>query len=146
MSTTRRKPSAALSKILSSISEEDKRHTRDRMLVAVKIADALEAKKLSQKRFAELMGKSESEISEWLSGNRNFTIDTLSDIGDSLGISLLPNSDMRTKRVSTQESHIKIAKTRNPRPYVLSGEQLFNHSFDDWKLAASSNLVLCPLA
>lgn len=58
----------------------------------------------------------------------------------------LPNSDMRTKRVSTQESHIKIAKTRNPRPYVLSGEQLFNHSFNDWKLAASSNLVLCPLA
>lgn len=43
-------------------------------------------------------------------------------------------------------THIKIAKTRNPRPYVLSGEQLFNHSFDDWKLAASSNLVLCPLA
>lgn len=43
-------------------------------------------------------------------------------------------------------THIKIAKTRNPRPYVLSGEQLFNHSFDDWKLAASSNLVLCPLS
>lgn len=146
MNTTKRKPSAALSKILSSISEEDKRHTRDRMLVAVKIADALEAKKLSQKRFAELMGKSESEISEWLSGNRNFTIDTLSDIGDCLGISLLPNSDMRIKRVSTQESHIKIAKTRNPRPYVLSGEQLFNHSFNDWKHTASSNLVLCSLA
>ena len=28
----------------------------------------------------------------------------------------------------------------------LSGEQLFNHSFDDWKHTASSNLVLCPLA
>ena len=28
----------------------------------------------------------------------------------------------------------------------LSSEQLFNHSFDDWNLAASSNLVLCPLA
>lgn len=45
----------------------DKRHTRDRMLIAVKIADALEAKKLSQKDFAKLMDKSESEISGWLS-------------------------------------------------------------------------------
>ena len=64
MNNSRRKPSAVLSEIMSSITEEDKRHTRDRMLIAVKIADALDAKKLSQKRFAELMGKSESEVSE----------------------------------------------------------------------------------
>lgn len=88
MSTNRRKPSATLTKIMSSITEEDRRRTRDRMLIAVKIADALEAKKLSQKAFAELMSKSESEISEWLSGNRNFTVDTLSDISDCLGIRL----------------------------------------------------------
>ena len=80
MSTIRRKPSATLTRIMSAITDEDKRRMRDRMLVAVKIADALEAKKLSQKAFAEIMGKSESEISEWLSGNRNFTIDTLLDV------------------------------------------------------------------
>ena len=61
MNNSRRKPSAVLSEIMSSITEDDKRHTRDRMLIAVKIADALDAKKLSQKRFAELMGKSESD-------------------------------------------------------------------------------------
>lgn len=88
MSTNRRKPSAGLTKIMSSITEEDRCRTRDRMLIALKIADALEAKKLSQKAFAELMSKSESEISEWLSGNRNFTVDTLSDISDCLGIRL----------------------------------------------------------
>ena len=84
----RRKPSASLTKIMSSITEEDRRRTRDRMLIAVKIADALEAKNLSQKAFGELMGKSESEISEWLSGNSDFTVDTLSDISDCLGIRL----------------------------------------------------------
>lgn len=135
MSTSRRRPSAALSRIMSSISEEDKRHTRDRMLIAIKLADTLEAKKLSQKRFAELMEKSESEISEWLSGNRNFTVDTLSDIGDCLGICLLPNSDMRTKRVSTQDSHIKISRTRYPRPYVMTGEQLFVNPMREWAIS-----------
>ena len=73
---------------MSSITEEDRCRTRDRMLIALKTADALEAKKLSQKAFAELMSKSESEISEWLSGNRNFTVDTQSDISDCLGIRL----------------------------------------------------------
>ena len=70
MSTNRRRPSAILTKIISSITDEDERRTRDRMRIAVKIADSLEAKKLSQKAFAKLMGKTESEISEWLSGNR----------------------------------------------------------------------------
>lgn len=86
MKTNRRKISATLAKIMSSITEEDKRRTRDRMLIAVMIADALEVKRLSQKAFAKRMGKNESEISEWLSGNRNFTLDTLSDISDCLRI------------------------------------------------------------
>ena len=132
MSTNRRKPSATLTKIISSISEEDKRRTRDRMLIAVKIADALEAKKLSQKAFAELMKKSESEISEWLSGNRNFTVDTLSDISDCLGICLLPSSEMRTRRISTIATHRKVTKTRSPFPYIMSGNSVFS-SKSEWR-------------
>ena len=52
------------------------------------IADALKAKGISQKRLAEMTGRSESEVSEWLSGDRNFTIDTLSDISQYLGAEL----------------------------------------------------------
>lgn len=132
MSTNRRKPSATLTKIMSSITEEDRRRTRDRMLIAVKIADALEAKKLSQKAFAELMSKSESEISEWLSGNRNFTVDTLSDISDCLGIRLLPNSEMRTRRISTVATHRKVTKTLSPFPYIMSGNSVFNSTTGEW--------------
>jgi transcriptional regulator with XRE-family HTH domain len=62
------------------------------MIVAAKIADAMKAKNLNQKQFAKLMGRTESEISDWLSGDRNFTIDTLFDIGQALGISFLSES------------------------------------------------------
>ena len=82
--TTRRKPSASLTRIMNNIDEDKLRRTRDRMLVANKIADALKAKGISQKKFSEMTGRSESEVSEWLSGDRNFTIDTLSDIINSL--------------------------------------------------------------
>ena len=62
--TTRRRPSANLTRIMKTIDEDELRRTRDRMLVACKIADTLKAKNITQKRFAEMIGKSESEISE----------------------------------------------------------------------------------
>ncbi len=118
--TTRRKPSASLTRIMNNLDEDKLRRTRDRMLVAVKIADTLKAKGISQKRFAEMTGRSESEISEWLSGDRNFTIDTLSDIKKYLGLDLLNIPTMRTALVSKDASRIKVAKKRTPVLYDMS--------------------------
>lgn len=118
--TTRRKPSASLTKIMNNIDEDKLRRTRDRMLVANKIADALKTKGISQKRFAKMTGRSESEVSEWLSGDRNFTIDTLSDIQKYLGIDLLNTSSMRTSPVSKDASRMKVAKKRTPMVYDTS--------------------------
>ncbi len=118
--TTRRKPSASLTRIMNNIDEDKLRRTRDRMLVANKIADALKAKGISQKKFSEMTGRSESEVSEWLSGDRNFTIDTLSDIKKYLGIDLLNTSSMRTSLVSKEASRMKVAKKRTPVVYDMS--------------------------
>ena len=118
--TTRRKPSASLTRIMNNIDEDKLRRTRDRMLVANKIADALKAKGISQKKFSEMTGRSESEVSEWLSGDRNFTIDTLSDIKKYLGIDLLNTSSMRTSLVSKEASRMKVAKKRTPVVYDTS--------------------------
>lgn len=117
--TTRRRPSANLTRIMKTIDEDELRRTRDRMLVACKIADTLKAKNITQKRFAEMIGKSESEISEWLSGDRNFTIDTLSDIKKYLGVDLLNVSYMRMVLVSKDASRIKVAKKRTPVTYDM---------------------------
>ena len=58
------------------------------MLVAVTIADTLEAKGISQKIFAQMTGRSDSEISQWLCGDCDFTVDALSDIKKYLGLDL----------------------------------------------------------
>ena len=105
---------------MNDIDEDKLRRTRDRMLVANKIADALKAKGISQKKFSEMTGRSESEVSEWLSGDRNFTIDTLSDIQNYLGIDLLNTSSMRTSLVSKEASRMKVAKKRTPVVYDMS--------------------------
>ncbi len=117
---TTRKTSASLTRIINNIDEDKLRRTRDRMLVAVKIADTLKAKGISQKKFAEMTGRSESEISEWLSGDRNFTIDTLSDIKKYLGLDLLNIPTMRTVPVSKDASRIKVAKKRTPVVYDMN--------------------------
>lgn len=118
--TTKRKPSASLTRIMNNIDEDELRRTRDRMLVAIKIADTLKAKGISQKKFAEMTGRSKSEISEWLSGDRNFTIDTLSDIKKYLGLDLLNISTIRTTPVSKEASRMKIAKKKTPAIYDKS--------------------------
>ena len=45
-----------------------------------RIHEILEEKGLKQKDLAERLGKSEAEISKWMRGTHNFTIDTLSSI------------------------------------------------------------------
>lgn len=93
-----RTQSSTLSSILSSMDEDTLRHMKDRMMIACKIADALKEKGISQKSFASMIGKCESEISDWLSGNRNFTVDTLSDIEHCLHISLINRSFPTAKK------------------------------------------------
>ena len=50
------------------------------------------------------MKKSPTVISEWLSGDRNFTVDTLVEIEDALGIRLLDVSVMTAITAGTEIS------------------------------------------
>ena len=70
----KRKATGVLGRMITEVDPVKLAKTRNRMVVAAKIADAMKAKNLNQKQFAKLMGRTESEISDWLSGNRNFTI------------------------------------------------------------------------
>ena len=81
--------SSVLEEFLSLGSPEELARTETRMMLAAKIFDAMEAKGLGKKQFAELMGQSPSVITKWLSGGHNFTVDTLSDIQRVLDVQLL---------------------------------------------------------
>lgn len=49
-----------------------------------RIYEILQAKGLRQKDLAQLLGKKEAEISKWMRGTHNFTIDTLVSIENAL--------------------------------------------------------------
>ena len=53
--------------------------------IANRVSDLLKEKKMTQREFAALMGKRESEISRWLTGSHGFTTTTLAKIAAVLG-------------------------------------------------------------
>lgn len=75
--------------ILKKIDPKEKSRIEKRMMLAAKISYVLKDKSISQKQFAEMLGKKPSEISKWLSGTHNFTIDSISDIEHTLKVQLL---------------------------------------------------------
>lgn len=78
-----------LSEIFAEITPREQKRTDNRMLLAAKIKDGMNAKGWRNKQLAEALEQNPSVITRWLSGTHNFTSDTLSDIEDVLDINLL---------------------------------------------------------
>lgn len=57
--------------------------------IAERISEILKSKGLTQKDFARLLGKRESEISKWMTGRHNFTTQTIARIEAALGDKVL---------------------------------------------------------
>ena len=74
-----------MDEIRSTISPEMKLQMELSVAIANRIYDILEAKGMSQKDFAKLMGKTETEVSRWLSGTHNLTMSTICKISATLG-------------------------------------------------------------
>ena len=70
---------------LASVPAEIKEEVSLNIDIANRITDILREKKMTQREFAALMGKRESEISRWLTGSHGFTTTTLAKIAAVLG-------------------------------------------------------------
>lgn len=98
--------------------------TKRRMMMAAKIFDFIMEKGLTQKKVAELMDKSESDISEWLSGKRNITIDNISDFERVLGIKLLNIESSQTRTINNKPIELKVSKCQKVIQY--EGKKISN--------------------
>lgn len=94
------RPQSFLADILSDIDEKEMKRTENRMLLAMKISETLKQKHISQKEFAKMMGKSPVVVFEWLSGDRNFTINTLTNISVALGVIFI-DTDINVSKFPT---------------------------------------------
>lgn len=70
-----------------------KAQTEMSVAIANRIYDILESKNMTQKDLAQLMGKTETEVSRWLSGTHNLTVATLCKISKALGEEVVKVAD-----------------------------------------------------
>lgn len=85
---TRVYSSPILKEIISKRNPIEYNQTNRNMLLAKKISEAIEARGLSRKEFANSLNKNPSEVTKWLSGTYNFTLDTLYKIESCLNLTL----------------------------------------------------------
>ena len=87
------KTNKIMDEIRSSISPEMKLQMELSVAIANRIYDILEKRGMSQKDFARLMGKTETEVSRWLSGTHNLTMATICKISAALGEDVIKVAD-----------------------------------------------------
>lgn len=128
-----RKATGVLAEMMAQPLGMEYERTKKRMMLAAKIADAVRSAGYTQKEFAKRMGKSETVISEWLSGGRNFTVDTLSDIEETLGIHLL---DVSIMTIVDAGAEIRQSIPSNAERY----EPLANN--DKWRIYGNKHILV----
>ena len=71
--------------LYSKIPEDSKRMSSHSFAIATRISDILQRKRWSRTDLANAMGKKNAEISKWMSGQHNFTIETIAKLEAALG-------------------------------------------------------------
>jgi ribosome-binding protein aMBF1 (putative translation factor) len=74
---------------VANVAPETRRLVDISFRLAERIDGALKEKNLTQRDFAKLLNKKESEVSRWLTGRHNFTLSTIAKIECVLGVQLI---------------------------------------------------------
>ncbi len=80
--------SPLLQELMDEVTPVEMEQTNVKMQLAANIEDLIRSKGWSKTRFALELNKTQPEISKWLSGAHNFTVETLVQISQVLGVEI----------------------------------------------------------
>ncbi|MGB4848841.1 MAG: helix-turn-helix transcriptional regulator [Saprospiraceae bacterium] len=108
--------------------------THNRMLIAARMDDCMKDIGLSKIDLARKLNKQPSEITKWLSGTHNFTMETLTDIAFALNVPIgdlfLSNEDLKARNdnmvlhSNNPEPDIMMFTTQNVNALIPSGQTM----------------------
>jgi transcriptional regulator with XRE-family HTH domain len=79
----------AFDEILARTPDADKQEVSKNVAIAVRIIHVLRSQGKTRRDLARLLGKSESEITRWLSGFHNLELKTIYKIEKALGVDII---------------------------------------------------------
>ncbi len=114
---------AFIKEMMDGISPLTKMEVTTKMQLAARIADLIVEKGWSKSEFAAKVGKQPSEISKWLSGTHNFTIDTLCEIAVTMDIEVAELLSEHKTQITIYKQTVSKQIVAEPSPYYnfLSG-------------------------
>lgn len=107
-----------LQKRVAQIRREDSLFVRHSLEIAYFVQSELERQGRTQKELAAAIGKKESEVSKWLSGIHNLTLQSLSLLEAGLGVNIITIGRTQSELIAQDESMIKLcgsAPQKSPR-------------------------------
>lgn len=108
--------SQTLRKILNEIPKQEYEKIKKKMLLATRIDEARIKAGLKKLELAKALNKRPSEISKWLSGTHNFTVDTLWDIEKALSVKLVNLNKEKAVETIVKYKTIYVQQTSSPSP------------------------------
>lgn len=115
----RKYKSPLIDELLEETTPLEMEQTKTKMQIAAKIEDFLKIKGWSKSEFAQKVGKNPSEITKWLSGVQNFTIDVLMEIAIAFEINISELFKHNKEQVLFTKK-IAVKSIRNYTPINLS--------------------------
>jgi len=135
--------SALVSGLLNETTTAEKLQVSTKMQIAARLQDLITAAGLSKGAFAEKVNKNPSEITKWLSGTHNFTLDTLSEIALSLQV---PVAELfafeQTQTIN--KVHI-VVSAKVAQPLVPSNAPLITFGNNYYYFATSRQQAMFPI-
>jgi len=95
-----------LQKRVAQIRREDSLFVRHSLEISYFVQSELERQGRTQKELAAAIGKKESEVSKWLSGIHNLTLQSLSLLEAGLGVNIITVGRTRSELIAQDESMI----------------------------------------
>lgn len=83
------KRNSLMEECLQQITPEIKAEVDFSIKVSKRLFDIMEKQGLTQRELAKMLGKNETEISRWMQGTHNFTLQTIQKIELTLGVKIL---------------------------------------------------------
>lgn len=99
-----------MNQIRTEISPETKLRMEMSVAIANCVYDILKKKGITQKEFAKILGKTETEVCHWLSGTHNFTLETICKISIAL------NEQIIEIPLYSGNNNIRNNKKKLPKP------------------------------
>lgn len=141
--TAKKYSSALISGLLNETTAAEKLQVSTKMQVAVRLQDLITTAGLSKGAFAEKVNKNPSEITKWLSGTHNFTIDTICEIALALNVPVAELFAFEQTQVINKVQIVVSSKITPPA--VPFGSPVITCCGNQFYFATSKQQLLLPL-